>query len=132
MPTVRITDQAVLFLKQRVAKKARQMLALPENEQIKNEREVKHWQNMDKKFSAIEDVQSINEIMLKRTELKSIQVTILDTMVHLQSTTIPAYRDRITKVPDKKEFYTEYVTKAEALYEGLADLLNTINKVINK
>lgn len=130
MPKVNLSDQAYLFLKRRVSKKTKAMQSLPENELRKNEREVKHWQDIEKKFNAVTDVQPVNELIFKRVELRSLQNTVLETMVTLQSKTLPEYQERMAKIPDKKEFYEEYVTKAEALYDGLVVLSNAIQEAL--
>lgn len=126
MPRVAISTQAFAFLSKRTSKKSRQMESLPENELRKNEREVKHWVDLAKKFAQ----PPVAEMTLKRVELKTIQVMVLDTMVHIQSKAMPEYQERMSKVPDKKAFYQEYVAKLENLYTGLSELLDTIKKAI--
>jgi hypothetical protein len=130
MPKINISTQAYEFLRRRVAKKALQMAALPENELRKNDREVKHWDLIDRKLNNSKPSLTSDMMMmieLKRVELKSLQVMVLDTMVALNSKTIPEYQKRMTEIPNKTEFYKGYVDKAEALYMGLAELLQAIN-----
>lgn len=131
MPKVNVSTQAYEYLSRVVSKRATQMLQLPENELRKNEREVKHWQLINKKLNEVQlplDSNMMLELTFKRVELKSLQVMVLDTMVTLQAKTIPAYQERMEKIPEKKPFYQEYVRKSEALFEGLSELLEGINQ----
>ncbi len=133
MPKVNVSTQAYEWLRRKVAKQAKAYQALPENEARKEERVIKHWSDLNKKINYTQPPLGSNmmlELALKRVELRTLQTMTLETMVTIQSKLIPQYQDRMTRIPEKKEFYQEYLNKAGALYQGLSELLNEINKAV--
>lgn len=124
MPLVHLSEQSVRFLTKRIRRKTRELQSLPDNERRKRANEVKHWEHLDRKFSGREGSNTPDGInmTLKRVELKSLQVMVLEQITKVQTVLIPAYEDRIDKIPHKAEFYQGYLNK-------LADLLVGMNEV---
>lgn len=135
MPVVNITAQGFEWLKRNVSRTAKRYQALPENEARKEERTIKHWSDMSKRLNSTElefNKDATAQLIMKRVELRSLQNMTLEQMVVLQSKVLPEYKDRVSRIPEKQEFYQEYVEKAEALYKGLAELLEAINFAISR
>lgn len=132
MSKLEISSQALQWIQRKVKKQNDALRSLPDNEAKKEARVIKHWAAIEKKVSAPSLKAAANGMVpidLTRTELKSIHGLALETMVTIVSKVLPEYRERIDKIPDRADFYQGYVTRAEALYKGLADLLDVINRL---
>jgi hypothetical protein len=133
MPQLSFTPIAKEWLTRRIEKEHRKYQSLPENSAKKQIAFIKHWDLMNRKFKA--EQREVNAdgtlpMALKRVELKSLQVLIMESIVQLNTKVIPEYQARVDRVPERAERYREYLAKTEELVRQLGKLLNDINQSI--
>lgn len=128
MATIKIDAQAFEWLNRNAGKRAKMLTELPANEQAKIKREVDHWKALSTKIRKKEckmGTDNFLEIILNRQDVRSIQNLIVDSLITLNSKTIPAYKERLRKQPE----VIDYLKRCEALYIGLTELLETLKRV---
>ncbi len=131
MAKIKVDAQMLSWISKNVARKAQQLDALPEREKEKNKRAIEHACALDIKISGqkllLKSDNSVT-LALNRNDLRFLQSMALDQMVVLNSKTTVAYQERMKKNPDLVAEYQPYLDKAQATYNGLAELMEIINQ----
>jgi hypothetical protein len=129
---LRITQAERKWLERAIAKKADLFDDLEPKQLKLVEREARAWQNM---YATIGMEEMPNEgessdFKVSRTDLRLLQVLVLERLAFITGKTIPAYEDRIRKFPDKAEGYREYLDAAIELRTGLMSLSKKIGDAL--
>lgn len=121
MPTIFLDENELNWLSRNTAKQVDILNSVDPD--LTSDREKTLWAKLADKCNT----ESL-EVKLSRHEIKEISAVVRARLMKLQGEVLPAYAQRQREMPEKSNFYQDYINRTKAAVEGLSGLLKKLEK----